>query len=229
MNWKPLLTSVFLLSFSPLVAQACPQGNPQSLAYILREDNRCEGLLPRQASTTGFDLISLSTGKAIDGNYPATLSIRVPITGNTPPEYFEIQSSYKNYLLNKVTFSPGAKGFTFPLKTTILQKAEIPSKSLEALAFFKRNGKPIHIPVILGTVSDKYDFILYSSERRSFPTVEIRSNGRTFKLPPQKIPKKYIYFTWSYQNAPPGIYELYLVDDQNQPRSFWFQHNPSLF
>jgi flagellar basal-body rod modification protein FlgD len=226
MKWKILILSLFLLSFSPLNVQACDPGDPQSLAYIRRDDNRCEGLQKRNVSSR-FDLISLSTGKL--NVYPAILNIRIPMTGNTPPE-LEVQSFSRKYLLDQVKFQSSTSGFTFLLKTTVLQNAGIPSESLRSLASINRNGEIIYIPVILGTVSDKYEFVLYSSKPTTLRTVEIRYKGQKFypKDFPRKIPQKQIHFTWTYGNAPAGIYELYLVDGQNQPHTFPFQHHPSL-
>ncbi|MBX9254312.1 hypothetical protein H1Q63_10220 [Desmonostoc muscorum CCALA 125] len=225
MKWQFTLTSLFLLGFSPLTAQACLTGNPESLAYIRRDNNRCEGLQKRNVSSR-LELISLSTGKLT--SYPATLNIRVPALGSIPPKV-QVQSHYRKYLLDKIDFEYSTNGFVFPLKTTVLTKAGIPSNTLRAIAYINQNGQITYVPVILGGVIGKYNFVVYSSERRIFRTIEIRHNGKALRKESRNTPQQgQIQFTWTYGDAPSGIYELYLKDDQNQPYTFRFQHNPNL-
>ena len=89
-NYKLLFIGLLLFCFNPKVAQACPRTrNPRSLAYVRRENNRCEGLQRRNISSSTFDLISFSTSNI--NRYPKTLNIRVRGTGRTRP-IIEVQS-----------------------------------------------------------------------------------------------------------------------------------------
>ena len=223
MNPKIILSSLLILSLSPLAAQACPQGNPQSLAYIRRDDNRCEGLQDRNASGA-FSLISFSTGNL--SSYPNTLNIRVPVTGNTSPE-ITLQSFERNYRLDEIKARSNSSGFTFDLNTKILQKAQVPAQSLRALASITRDSGLVYVPVILGQPSGKYEFVVYSPERTTFPTFEIRRNNQVVARSPRNNPQQgQIRFAWEYGSTPAGLYELYIVDGQGQRKSFRFEHNP---
>lgn len=224
MNPKILiLSSLLLLSLSPLAAQACPKGNPQSLAYIRRDDNRCEGLQDRNASSA-FALISFSTGNL--NSYPNTLNIRVPVTGNTSPE-ITLQSFEKNYRLDQINARSNSSGFTFDLSTKVLQKAQVPAQSLRGLAFITRDSGAVYFPVILGQPSGRYEFVVYSPQRTTFPTFEIRHNSKVVTRSPRNNPQQgQIRFAWEYGSAPAGVYELYIVNGQKQSRSFRFEHNP---
>lgn len=225
MNWKLLVINLSFLCFIPVSAQACPSGNPESNAYIRRDDNRCEGVISRNASR-GLRLTSFSTGE-LSNKYPTKLDIRIPMKGKTPPE-LKLESYYRRYLLDKITLQRSPNGFSFPLKTTILQKAGIPSRSLRALSHIKRNGNDIYFPVVLGGVSNQYQFVLYSSEGRSFPKIQIRYQGKPVFTTSRKIPRKQHKIPWKYGKAPSGIYELYLEDSKNRVSKFRFQHNPNL-
>ena len=229
MNWKLLIVNLSFLCFIPLTAQACPSGNPKSHAYIRRENNRCEGLTSRNVSS-GFDLISFSTGE-LSNNYPSELKIRVPMKGKKAPE-LQLESYYRRYLLDEITLQPDANGFNFPLKTTILEEAGIPSQTLRALSHINRNGNIIYFPVVLGGASDKYQFVVNNPHGRSFSKIQIRYQGKpVFNVPTsKKIRKKQIKIPWEYGKARSGIYELYLEDSKNKSmsRKFRFQHNPNL-
>lgn len=223
MNPKIILSSLLILSLSPLAAQACPQGNPESLAYIRRDGNRCEGLGDRSATGT-FSLISFSTGNL--SSYPNTLNIRVPVTGNTSPE-ITLQSFERNYRLDEIKARSNSSGFTFDLSTKVLQKAQVPAQSLRALAFITRDSVPVYFPVILGQPSGRYEFVVHSPQRTTFPTFEIRHNSKVVVRRPRNNPQQgQIRFAWKYGNAPAGLYELYIVDGQKQSRTFRFEHNP---
>ena len=228
MNTKILLTSLLILGFSPLAAYAsCPEGNPRSLAYIRRDNNRCEGLQPRNAATRTFSLISFSTSNL--SSYPDTLNIRVPGKGNTRPT-IAVQSFYRNYRLDSLDTSSSSSGFTFNLNTNVLRKADISPKRLLATASIIRDSGAVYFPVILGKASGRYEFVIYSPQRTIFPTLEIRRNGKVVFSNPRNNPKQgQIRFAWEYGNAPAGSYELYIVDGQGQRRTFRFEHNPNWF
>jgi flagellar basal-body rod modification protein FlgD len=228
MNFKLLLTTLLLFSLSPLVAQACPPlNNPKSLAYARRDNNRCEGLQDRDASST-FELISFATGSiSSNASFPNTLTIRVPSTGNLSPT-IEVQSFIRNYRLDNLEAPSKSSGISFPLDTSVLKKANIPLESLRATAYITRDSGFVYFPVILEQPSDHYQFVVYSPQRTTFPTIEIRRNGKTIlPLPSLKTPRSgQIFLTWN-RKAPAGTYELYLVDGEGQPRTFRFEHNPS--
>ncbi|WGV27868.1 hypothetical protein [Halotia branconii] len=61
MKYQLLFTSLFVFSLSTLPVQACPIGNPQSTNYIRRDNNRCEGIEPRDVVGGINPLLSLST------------------------------------------------------------------------------------------------------------------------------------------------------------------------
>ncbi|AFY58900.1 hypothetical protein Riv7116_6573 [Rivularia sp. PCC 7116] len=233
MNWKLLIINFSFFCFIPLTAQACPSGNSKSHAYIRRENNRCEGLISPNVSPGSVDLISFSTGE-LSNRYPSKLHLRVPMKGvpmkgKKYPE-LRLESYYRRYLLDKITLKRDTNGFNFPLKTTILQKAGIPSRSLRALSHINRNGNIIYFPVVLGRISDKYQFVVKNPHRRSFSKIQIRYKGKPVFNTSRKIPRKQIKISWKYGKARPGIYELYLEDSKNKsvPHKFRFQHNPHL-
>lgn len=225
MKAKILLPSLLLLSLTPPAAQACPPGHPNSLAYILRDNNRCEGLRDRRYASSTFSLISFFTGNL--NNYPDILTLRVPSISNVSPT-IEVQSFFRNYRLDSLVLRPGSKGFTFLLNTTVLKRANVPIGSLRATAYITRNSELIYFPVILGQPSGRYEFVVYSPERTTFPTFEIRRNNRAVFRNPRRFPHQgQIHLFWEYGNAPAGTYELYMIDGKGQRRSFRFEHNPN--
>ncbi|NER26919.1 MAG: hypothetical protein F6J89_04625 [Symploca sp. SIO1C4] len=228
MNFKILLTSLLILSFSPLAAQGLcpPQGNPRSFAYMRRDNNRCEGIKERDiTSIDALSLISFSTNN-LTNSYPNNLNIRVPGTGNTRPN-IKIQSFPTSYRLDQLESSPRESEFTFLLDTNILKKVPIPIGTLRATANITRNSSPVYFPVILGQPSGRYEFVVYSPQSNTFPTFEIRRNEQVIWSEPLKIPRSgHISFSWEYGNATAGTYELYIVDGNGKPRTFRFEHNP---
>ncbi|MBW4660516.1 MAG: hypothetical protein KME15_17735 [Drouetiella hepatica Uher 2000/2452] len=224
MNPRILFTSLLILSLVPLAAQACPTGNSQSLAYIRRDNNRCEGLREQNASAS-FGLISFSTSTL--SSYPDRLTLRVPGTGSTPPTV-ALQSFYRKYLLDNISPSSSAYGYTFNLDTrTVLKAAEIPITRLRALAYTTRDSNPIYFPVILGSPDSQYQFVLSIPQRTTLPKLEIRYKGQAVFKKPQTNPQEGEFsFNWKYGNADAGTYELYIEDGEGQHRTFRFQHNP---
>ena len=227
MKVKILLISLVLLGLSPLSASACPtDGNPDSLAYIRRDNNRCEGLLGSRPSSGTFSLIGLFTSNI--SSYPKTLKIRVAGTDKTSP-IIDIQSFYpQRYRLNELDTKSTNSGFTFDLNTTVLRKAYIPFASLRPVAYITRNSGLVYFPVILGQPSSSYEFALYSPHRIAFPTLEIRRNGKVVYSNPSNIPRNLIRFTWEYGDEPAGTYELFIKDDRGKRRTYRFEHNPEL-
>lgn len=226
MKFRILLLSLLLFSLNPLAAQACSEGHPRSLAYIRRDNNRCEGLLnSRNISTRTFSLISFSTSNL--NSYPNTLKIEVPGTGNRQPN-IAVQSFYRNYRLDELKSESGSSGFSFPLNTNVLKKSDIPIRILRATAYITRNSASVYFPVIFGQPSGRYEFVLYSPQRTTFPTIEIRRQGQVLFRNSRQTPQRgEIPFTWEYGKAPAGTYELYIVDGEGEDRTFRFQHDSS--
>lgn len=224
---KPLFIGTLLLSLSPLAAQACPTGNADSLDYMRRGNNRCEGLRDRDASSS-FELISFTTN-TLGENYPTTLSIRIPGTGRTRPAIV-VQSFDRNYRLDNLDSTQTTAGYTFALNTSILKKAEVSTDSLRATAQITRDSSPVFFPVILGQSSNSYEFVINSPQRVALPTFEIRRNSRAVYSSPRPNPRSgHIRLSWPYGNAPAGVYQLYLVDEKGNRRTFSFEHNPDWF
>lgn len=217
------------LSIYPLNAETCPTKANNFYAYQRRDNNRCEGIKTREISSK-FDLIAYSTGQI--NNYPEILKIRIPKTSNQEPK-ITILSYVQNYLLDQLKLSQDQQYFLFNLKTKpILQKTNIPPKTLRATATLRENSRNVFYPVILNQATKTYNIVLYSSAKRSFPVVELRYQGNPFpsNLKPIKTPQdREIKLQWNYQNAPKGLYELYLKDNNDQERSFYLQHNPQWF
>lgn len=223
-----LATSLLLLTLSAAAAYACGTGNPNSLAYIRRDGNRCEGISDRPVSTSDtFDLVSFSTTNLTA--YPSTLAIRVPDIGITPPRLI-IQSYHRNYRLDNLTIPQGRNGINFSLPTRVLQNTGVPIASLLATASINLDGQATYLPVILGQASGRYVFVIKSPRRISFPTIEIRHSGSVvFRNSITTPTTGQIPISWAYGNTPAGVYELYIVDGEGNQRLFRFQHNRSWF
>jgi hypothetical protein len=217
-----------MLMFCHLAVQACPIGrDPNTLEYSRRDNNRCEGLKDRNASIN-LSLVSFATGFSNFATYPSTLSIHVPSKKNTPLD-IEIQSYARNYRLDDLATTFRSKGFFFSLDTRILSRVDVPLKSLLALAYTRQNSHRVYFPVILGKATGQYEFVVTSSSRVTFPTFEIRVNGKPIYKVPKTISANRHTLMWKYGGAETGTYQLYLVDNQGQSKTFWFEHNPNLF
>ncbi len=224
-----VLTSLFLFSLIALPAQACPTGgNPQNIAYMRRDNNRCEGIKSRDAAG-GINLISIVT-RGIT-SYPNFLSLQIPRLSNTNPE-IKVQSLSKNYLLDQFSLRPRRNRFTFKFKSHVLKKANVPPKSLRALA----EVNAVYLPVTIGRTSGKYEFVFYSSRRSKFSTFEILRNGKVVHSSPRKYARRgETIFTWNGKQAPRGRYQIHVIAEQEiigRPaekfrRRYYFQHNPN--
>ena len=110
-----LLVSLLLISLFPWVANACDKGNPFSLAYILRDNNRCEGIDERNVAGDVLpELISFATSNLTE--YPKNLKIQVPGDSNQKPE-ITIQSFLKGYRLDELKTEYLQPKYTFDLNT----------------------------------------------------------------------------------------------------------------
>ncbi len=232
MKIKILLVSLLLFILFPNLAYAsCNTGNPWSVAYIRRNNNRCEGILDRNISTSSFpDLISFATSNLTE--YPNDLLIQVPVSSKELK--VSIQSFTKRYRLDELKLEDNQSNLTFKLNTRkVLQhrRVQIPFDSLRSLAFMIEDSEPLYFPVVLGKNSDEYEFVINAVRRTAFPVLEIRHEGETiFKFEERNNPQRgHIRLLWNYKNAVEGNYELYLETSEGKTRSFPFQHNPDWF
>jgi len=233
MNLKLLFSTLLFsaLSIFPANARTCPIGNPRSTAYMERENNRCEGVRDRNVSSS-FDLVSFATTNLSD--YPNTLTIRIPGTGNTTPNV-RIQSFYRSYTLDQLDTDRSQSGHTFSLHTgrnSIVQRAGIPFSTLRATAYITENSNRIYLPVILGTPSESYEFILRNPNRITMPTLEIRRencNGQQIYANPSSLNRSRHSLIWDYGSASSGTYALCAIDGSGQRRSFIFEHDRDWF
>ncbi len=228
MKYQFLFTSLFLFSLSAIPAQACPTGNPQKTTYMRRENNRCEGIQQRNV-VSGINLISIVT-RGIT-SYPNFLTLKIPRLGNSNPE-ITVQSLKKNYLLDQLSLQPRQNRFTFKLKSHVLKKANVPPKSLRALA----EVNAVYLPVTIERTSGKYEFVFYSSYRSKFSTFEILRNGKVVHRNPRTTARNgEIIFTWNGKKAPAGRYQIHVIAEQEiigRPaekfrRRYYFEHNPN--
>lgn len=219
------LTPLLLLTLTPIPAQAaCPTGPSNTLSYMRRDNNRCEGLRDRQDASGSLTLISFVTTNLNSLSNP--LNIRV--AGNTNPT-LQVQEFSRNYRLDDVQMRPSGNSAIFPLNPRILQNAGITNPNrLLAIASVTRNAAAIYYPTILGSASGKYTFVLYAPKAIAFKKIQIRKAGNATPYLNQSLsqPRQgQIPFQWSYGNAPAGDYEVYVEDSQGQPRRFRFKHN----
>ena len=215
-----------ILSITPLSAIACQNGHPDSLAYIRRDENRCEGLKDGQDVSLSFRLTSLVSRSL--NSYPSTLTVKIPAPNNSKPNLV-IQSFFRNYRLDEIKLEPN---FIFNLPTAILQKAKIPLNKLRALAYITQKSQNVYYPVILGTPSPQYEFVIYSPERVVFTNLEVRRNGKVIPGSPSPRPNPIqgeITYTWKAANAPEnGRYELYINakrEKETRVYSYYFEHH----
>jgi len=217
-----------LLGFQPAVAELCQSGHPDSLAYIRRDGNRCEGLLDHHQVSGQFELIGFYT-TTLTQEYSNTMTIQVPGTENMEPEV-EIQSFYRNYRLDRLELSSKAGEARFVLDTKVLQDAGIPPNTLRALAYAVPDSSRMYFPVILEKAAAQYRFVLYSPQRQEFPKLEIRHNGQVIHSDSRGIPTQgEFFFTWEDKNAPAGTYELHVVNGEGRKRVYRFRHHPNWF
>ena len=216
---------------------ACPTGNPQSIDYIYRENNRCEGIQSRKNVVSGINLISIVNSDIT--SYPNTLKLKVPrldSSSNSTPE-LKLQSLKKDYLLDNLSLEKNRNSFTFNLKPDVLNKAKVPPNTLHALA----KVESVYLPVTIGATSGEYEFVFYSSRRSTFSTFEILHDGKVvYNRSRNNAQKGEIVFTWdgkkeNGEKAPTGRYKIRVIAEQERigrpaeefKRSYDFEHNPN--
>jgi hypothetical protein len=224
---KPILfLTTLLLILVPLSAQAaCPQGNPDWIAYIRRENNRCEGKRDGRDASGSLMLVSFITTNL--SKLPNSLVIRV--AGNNNPS-LEVQEYSSNYRLDEVKMKSSGQSAIFPLDTKIMRKALIDNvKSLLAVAYTIQNASAIYYPIVLGKPSGSYTFVLYSPKPTVFKKIQIRNLSNSTLHLNQSLRQPLdgnISLKWPYSSAPAGDYQLYLEDDRGNLSRFKFKHNP---
>lgn len=232
MKYTALFTSLFILSLSTLPSQACSPGDPKSTVYIRRDDNRCEGIKPRNVDR-GLRLISFATIGI--KSYPNTLSLKIPSIANATPNVI-VQSLGKNYILDNLSLTSNKSLFIFSWNPFILNQAQIIPSSLRALADIDFGSQVVYVPVILERPSGQYQFVFYTSNRAKFPTVQIRRNGKVVHTQTRNnFQRGEVVFNWDARNIPAGRYELYVIAEQEQigrppekiTKQIAFEHNPS--
>jgi len=215
---RPLLAACAIaLSLAPS-AIACPNGNPNSLAYILRDNNRCEGLTPRPQSSS-LDLISYSTN-GIGNSWGNSLSIRVNGTSN--PQVL-VASNQRRYQLDRIRSGASSNGFRFQLPTTVLQRSGISPSRLLAVA----EASNRYYPVILNRATGRYSIVLFVPRRTTIPTLELRnpSGQVVWSRPQSSVNPGELTLTWDYGNAPAGEYRLIVRTSTGDQRTFYLRHD----
>lgn len=213
-----------MVSFSQLPAQACDSGNPQSIDYIKRDNNRCEGIKNRRV-TGGVNLISFAT-RSIP-QLGSTLKLAVPQVYRETPE-ITVRSMVKDYQLDSISPQKVPQFYIFTWATQVINSAGVPKDSLRATAFNPSNR--VYLPVILGKTSGKYEFILYSSKPAKINSFKILLNNKVVHTSSPKISTGgEIVFIWDAKTATAGNYQL-LYEVETGGRKFSkkesFQHNP---
>lgn len=214
---RPLLaTCAIVLSLAPS-AIACPNGDPNSLAYILRDNNRCEGLTPRPQSSS-LDLVSYATN-GIGNSWGNSLSIRVNGTSN--PQVL-VTSNQRRYQLDRIRSGASPNGFWFQLPTTVLQRSGISPSRLLAVA----ESSNRYYPVILNRATGRYSIVLFVPYRTTI-TLELRNpSGQTvLRRSQSSVNPGEFRLTWDYGNAPAGEYRLIVRTNTGDQRTFYLQHD----
>ena len=224
------------LSFNVLTAQAqsCPNvNNPQSTAYIQRDqDKRCEGIQASDISGD-FSLISFTVGQLKPAN---TLTLQVPDRLNHRLPNVHVLSRDKSYQLDLLQLHSQGDRFRGQWADYVLKTENIPLDSLRATAFVRSGSQLIYLPVILSSGSGKYAIVLSSERRVRILFFQILHNGKKFYNSSRNTfqPKGQINFSWDGHNAPAGRYELRVkaeLEQDNAPPepvsiNVAFEHDP---
>lgn len=236
MKIKILIVSLIIWNLSYLKAQACSPGNSNSLDYIRRDGNRCEGIIKRHEMTGSLELVSLASRGV--NTLSNTLTIKIPKTNNSSVPSVIIQTiKTPIYKLDKLNLIPTQESYNFSLPTQVIknQKDPIDFNKLRAIARTPPNSPVVYTPVIIGQPTDAYEIVFYTSGRVRFRTVKIVGNGKTFPLKLRDtFQKGEILFTWDGRSASAGRYRLDYEADIEQgnirperiKRSIAFEHNP---
>ncbi len=91
MKYQKFPASLLIFSLSFLPTKAVFAGNPQSNAYICRDNNRCESIQPREVAG---GIVLIYVGIRGLSNYPNLLAPLIACVGNNTPKV-NVQSLVK--------------------------------------------------------------------------------------------------------------------------------------
>lgn len=214
MNRKVFFASLLIFSLIPVAARACNPGDASSVAYMWRDNNRCEGIASRSEVSGSFDLISFATGSI--ANFGDTFTLKVPVTDDSKPTV-TVEAPDQRYRLDNFSLNRDESQFTFNWSTYVLKRAKITPAELRATAVL--DSEVVYIPVILGQPSGKYEFVFFSPTRTAFSTVEIlraSDNKVVYSYPRTNARAGEVNFSWDGRNAPKGRYILRMVGEIEQ-------------
>lgn len=233
---KILVLSFLIFNSASIEAyELCNDGDLSSTDYIRRDDNRCEGIKDNSPiSGRILELISFTTRK-ID-RLEDNLKLEVPRINNNKPGVF-VQTTEDNYLLDGFSLSSDQSSYFFTWSSYVLKEAKISLNKLRSLSAFKDDyNRIVHLPVILGQPSGKYEFVIFAPFPTRISTFEISLNGQVVHSDSRTTrQREEIIFTWDGRNEPAGRYKLYFVGEVEQfnapseeiPVEITFEHNPN--
>jgi hypothetical protein len=231
-DYKTGLIGLFICALTAVGVQACPNGNPNDLDYIRRENNRCEGILKHSPISGSLRLISFAT-RGIN-SFGDSLTIRIPRLPNTLIPNVTLRVIDSRYQLDDLHLVAHSETYDFHWSTDILKAAGISLKDLRAIA--SMGEQIIYIPVIIGTSTNQYEFVFYSSSPVRFQTFQIKYNGTIVHNSfTSSFEKGEIHFPWVIHNQLEGRYQIYYEAEIERigraprlvRRTINFAHNPN--
>ncbi|MBP0021975.1 MAG: hypothetical protein J7647_31010 [Cyanobacteria bacterium SBLK] len=232
MNCKTVFSGLLIWGLTAVGAQAaCPNGNPQYLDYIRRENNRCEGIVERSSISGALSLISFAS-KGVN-SFGNTLTIRIPRLANISRPNVTLRAVEDDYQLNELRLVPRSRTYNFNWSTYVLKRAGIAPDALRAVA--TAGTQIVYIPTIVGSPADRYEIVFYSSRPVRFKTFQIKQNGSiVYNTSTSTFKEGEINFDWDGSNANAGRYQLYYEAEIEQigraprlvRRTINFAHDP---
>ena len=228
--------AIFLFAF-PAEA-TCQSGNSRNLYYIRRQGNRCEGIKSSTGVGSGIELISFSTSNTAT-QIGAELLLRIRHDDRTAPQV-KIESLRHSYLLDELVLTNNSEYSIFSLPTKVLKEIGISISELASVAYSPQGTL---LPVILGSSSDTYRFVLNAPRYTRISSFEIRQGDVAIytNQPRGRRPPGEISLSWNGKNSlgeysSSGNYQLYIraiterVDgsEDAQVISKTFYHDPDL-
>ncbi|MFP5270040.1 hypothetical protein [Coleofasciculus sp.] len=211
MKYKLLFASLLLCSLTNVSASACPTGDPKSIRYIRRNNNRCEGIIGINDNipiSATFQLISIATRNL--NKWGETLTIQLPPVANSSNPEVKLRSIEQDYQLDKIDIPPNTSRFSF--STYVLKKAQIPVNRLRAIAWVNfEDLAHTYIPVKIGNPSHEYEFVFFTSNWTKINKFTILHDGKKEVYSHQRRNSQSpgeIIFKWEASNAPTGRYVL---------------------
>ena len=234
MTYKTVLIGLFIWGLTVIGAQAaCPDGNPQDLDYIRRDNNRCEGIVERSSISGSLSLISFAS-KGVN-SFGDKLAIRIPRLANTLRPNVTLRAIREDYQLNELRLvSRLQSDYNFEWSTYVLKNANIAPSALRAVA--SAGTQIVYVPVIVGSRSDRYEIVFYSSRPVRFKTLQIEYNGSiVYNTSTSTFKEGEINFDWDGSNSTAGRYQLHYEAEVEQigraprlvRRTITFAHDPN--